>query len=116
MFNRLPKLNQFGMPNQDSYIDIENNTGAIDIDVSQAQSMNQNMNVAAAGGITSAPIMEPVRERVVHRRIDHLVPHVCPVRTKIVNHHVYQHTYQPHYSCCEENVCEQVQCGSCCNF
>lgn len=42
--------------------------------------------------------------------------HVCPMRTKIVNHHVYKHTYQPSYSCCEENVCSEVQCGSCCNF
>jgi len=42
--------------------------------------------------------------------------HVCPIRTRIINHHVFKHTYQPDYSCCEENVCEHVQCGSCCNF
>ena len=42
--------------------------------------------------------------------------HVCPIRTRIINHHVFKHTYQPNYTCCEENVCEHVQCGSCCNY
>ena len=42
--------------------------------------------------------------------------HVCPMRTRIINHHIFRHTYQPSHSCCEENVCSQVQCGSCCNF
>ena len=102
------------IPNQASFIDIENNTGNIDIDVMQNQMLG-NMN-GMNMGMTQSPIMEPVRERVVHRNIEHIVPHVCPIKTKVINHHIYKHTYQPHYSCCEENTCEQVQCGSCCNF
>ena len=42
--------------------------------------------------------------------------HVCPIRTRIINNHVYRHTYSPAYSCCEENVCSNIQCGSCCGF
>lgn len=42
--------------------------------------------------------------------------HVCPIHTRIINHHVYKHTYRPQYTCSEENVCSNVQCGSCCQF
>ena len=56
------------------------------------------------------------RERVVHRTFVHEVPHTCPVHTRIVNHHVYRHTYRPVYTCSEENVCSNVQCGSCSQF
>ena len=42
--------------------------------------------------------------------------HVCPINTKIINNHIYRHTYQPRYTCSEENVVSNVQCGSCCNF
>ena len=101
--------NPFMMGTEESFIDIDNNSGNIDIDVNQSQSF-------MSGGSTASPIIEPVRERVVNRTIEHVVPHVCPVRTRIINHHVFKHTYQPNYTCCEENVCENVQCGSCCNF
>ena len=57
-----------------------------------------------------------VRERVINRTFVHEVPHVCPIHTRIVNHHVYKHTYRPVYTCSEENVCSNVQCGSCCQF
>ena len=73
-------------------------------------SMNMNMNTV------SDPIVGPVRERCIHRNIYHEVPHICPIRTKIINHHIYRHTYRPEYSCCEENVVSNVQCGSCCDF
>ena len=121
MFNRFPKEFQFATPHQESLIDIDNNTGAIDIDVMQAQTIGQNMNMPGgmmmgAPIMNQNPIMEPERVKVVHKTFEHIVPHMCPVKTKIINHHVYKHTYQPCYSCCEENVCEQVQCGSCCNF
>ena len=46
----------------------------------------------------------------------HEVPHVCPIHTRIINHHVFKHTYRPAYTCSEENVCTNVQCGSCCQF
>ena len=103
---------------QDSVIDIDNNSGNIEIDVNQDQDIVNNSNIGGApmmGGVSS-PIIEPMRERVVNRTIEHIVPHVCPIRTKIINHHVFKHTYRPDYSCCEENVCSNVQCGSCCNY
>lgn len=62
------------------------------------------------------PIIEPGRERVVNRTFVHEVPHVCPINTRIINNHIYRHTYQPRYTCCEENVVCQEQCGSCCCF
>ncbi len=119
MFNRncMRQMPMMTMPGQESLIDIDNNSGNIDIDLNQDQMTNVNSNAGGMMmGTTQAPIIEPVRERVVNRTIEHVVPHVCPVRTRIVNHHVFKHTYQPSYSCCEENVCENVQCGSCCNY
>lgn len=112
-FNRDP----FMMGTQESSIDIDNNTGNIEIDVNQDQDFNNQMMGGAPmmGGMAS-PIIEPMKERVVNRTIEHVVPHVCPIRTKIINHHVFKHTYRPDYSCCEENVCSNVQCGSCCDF
>lgn len=104
----------FMMPNQEGFIDIDNNQGSIDIDLNQSQTSTIN-NAPMMGG-ASQPIIEPMRERVVNRTIEHVVPHVCPVRTRIINHHVFKHTYSPNYTCCEENVCEHVQCGSCCNY
>ena len=107
--------NAFMMPEQEGFIDIDNNSGNIDIDFAQSQTL-ANGPMMAGAGTTSAPIIEPMRERVVNRTIEHVVPHVCPVRTRIINHHVFKHTYRPNYTCCEENVCEHVQCGSCCNY
>lgn len=117
MFDNVSQ-NPFMMPSQDGLIDIDNNSGTIDIDLNQAQSMsNGPMNLGGQGMInTQTPIIEPGRERVINRTFEHIVPHICPIRTKIVNHHIYKHTYRPAYSCCEENVCSEVQCGSCCNF
>ena len=62
------------------------------------------------------PVVEPGRERIVNRTFVHEVPHICPINTRIINNHIYRHTYQPRYTCCEENVVTQEQCGSCCNF
>lgn len=42
--------------------------------------------------------------------------HICPINTKIINNHIFRHTYQPHYTCSEENVVTNQQCGSCCQF
>ena len=90
-----------------------------DIEIKKDMDTSSNqvklMTVYGSKGM-QAPIIEPMQERVINRTIVHEVPHVCPMRTKIVNHHVFKHTYQPSYSCCEENVCSEVQCGSCCNF
>lgn len=83
--------------------------------------MNDNMNFnSQMGGFSMGdvmnPIVEPGRERVVNRTFVHEVPHICPINTRIINNHVYKHTYQPRYTCCEENTCTNVQCGSCCCF
>ena len=86
------------------------------------ENMNYNMqdnynmaNIPATGDIMN-PIIEPGRERVINRTFVHEVPHVCPINTRIINNHIYRHTYQPRYTCCEENVVTQEQCGSCCCF
>ena len=84
--------------NQDMEVDINmmNNT----------QPMNNTMPMNNSG----------VQERVINRTFVHEVPHTCPIHTRIINHHVYKHTYRPVYTCSEENVCSNVECGSCCNF
>ena len=77
--------------------------------VNQEMDVNVNMN---------QPMMNNngCQQRVIHRTYVHEVPHTCPIHTKIVNHHVYKHTYRPEYTCSEENVCSNVQCGSCSQF
>ena len=82
---------------------------------------NTNMNTNEVMGdyamtTVGQPIIETPRERCVYRNIYHEVPHVCPINTRIINNHIYRHTYQPRYTCCEENVVTQEQCGSCCQF
>lgn len=93
--------------------------GDIDINITN-QNVNDNTNMnyqtmnAVGGpmmGMTTAPVVETPRERVVYRNIYHTVPHVCPINTRIVNNHIYKHTYQPRYTCCEENVVTNEQCG-----
>ena len=93
----------------------------IDININNTnQNVNMNTNENFEGGydmgMTTGPIMEPGRERVVQRNIVHEVKHVCPINTRIINNHIYRHTYQPRYTCCEENVVTNQQCGSCCQF
>lgn len=93
----------------DSNINGDNNyiNNDLDVDVnmmnygSQVEPSQENMGV---------------QQRCIHRTFVHEVPHVCPIHTKIVNHHIYKHTYRPVYTCSEENVCSNVQCGSCCQF
>lgn len=65
-------------------------------------------------GCMQAPIYECPQERVCHRYICHEVPHIMPCNTRVINHHVYRHTYTPQYTCCEENVCENVFGPRCC--
>ena len=84
----------------------------VDVDVNMVPNNNMIPNM----GSVSAPIIEPMQQRVVNRTIMHEVPHICPRNTKIINNHVYRHTYSPRYTCCEENVCTNIQCGSCCCF
>ena len=76
----------------------------------------QNYNMPIQQSNMMAPIIEPGRERIINRTFIHDVPHICPINTRIINNHIYRHTYQPRYSCCEENVVTNEQCGSCCDF
>lgn len=94
----------------ESNINGDNNviTNDMDVDVNMMNSGNAPM--------MGTPMNEGVQERVINRTFVHEVPHVCPIHTRIINHHVYKHTYRPAYTCSEENVCSNVQCGSCCQF
>ena len=88
----------------------------VDINMNQEKAgmgMNMNMNMNAGMG---CPVQEGVQQKCIHKTIVHEVPHVCPIHTRIINHHVFKHTYRPQYTCSEENVVSNVQCGSCCQF
>ena len=91
--------------NMESNINGDNNYVNQDMDV-DINMMNNTMPMNNNG----------VQERVINRTFVHEVPHTCPIHTRIINHHVYKHTYRPVYTCPEENVCSNVQCGSCCDF
>lgn len=80
------------------------------------QMIDQTMMNQPMMGSVMNPIVEQGRERIVNRTFVHEVPHICPINTRIINNHIYRHTYQPRYTCCEENVVTNEQCGSCCNF
>ena len=101
----------------DRDIDINNNYYAEnmvnDVDMNYNNNNNMDMNY---NNSNQNPIVEPMQEKCVHRTIMHEVSHVCPIRTKIINHHVYRHTYRPEYSCCEENVVENIDNGGCSCF
>ena len=73
--------NPFMMPDQDTMIDIDNNNGNIDIDVTQGQTLsNGTMSFGGQGMVTTqSPIIEPGRERVVNRTFEHIVPQPCPI-------------------------------------
>ena len=84
----------------------------VDINMnSEASGMNMNM-----GSSCGCPVQEGVQQKCIHKTIVHEVPHVCPIHTRIINHHVFKHTYRPQYTCSEENVVSNVQCGSCSQF
>lgn len=93
----------------DSDINGDNNyvNNDLDVDVNMMNYGPQMPNNQVGDG---------VQQRCIHRTFVHEVPHVCPIHTKIINHHIYKHTYRPVYTCSEENVCSEVQCGSCCQF
>ncbi|MBO4245884.1 MAG: hypothetical protein J5892_04025 [Bacilli bacterium] len=74
--------------------------------------MDNNMDM----GASTCPIMECPQERIVNRYMYYNVPHLIPCNTRIINHHIYRHTYQPIYTCCEENVCSEINATNPCNF
>ena len=69
--------NPFMVPNQEGFIDVDNNNGNIDIDLNQDQTVAGGPMMAAGGA--QSPVIEPMRERVVNRTIEHVVPHECPL-------------------------------------
>ena len=77
---------------------------------------NMGMQNQTMMGDMMNPVIEQGRERIVNRTFVHEVPHICPINTRIINNHIFRHTYQPRYTCSEENVVTNQQCGSCCNF
>ena len=99
--------------NVDSTITGNNNTIQNDMDVDVTMMPNNGMMNQVN---FQQQMNEGVQERVINRTFVHEVPHVCPIHTRIINHHVYKHTYRPAYTCSEEKVCSNVQCGSCCQF
>ena len=82
-------------------------------DMSCCGGMNMMMDTPNMGACCM-PVYECPRENVCHRYICYEVPHIMPCNTRIINHHVYRHTYRPEYTCCEENVCENVFDRPCC--
>ena len=65
-------------------------------------------------GCVMPEVVECPQERCIHRTINYTVPHIMPVHTKIINHHIYKHVYSPTYSCNEENVVINENCGCGC--
>ena len=101
------------MYNKDFFNTMETNINGDNNYVSQDMDVDINM----MNNTNSMPMNNNgVQERVINRTFVHEVPHTCPIHTRIINHHVYKHTYRPVYTCSEENVCSNVECGSCCNF
>ena len=100
---------------EDINIDINNINTNNNSNFSMNQ-MDMNMDTSNMMGSVQGPIIEPGRERVIERNIVHEVKHICPMNTKIINNHIFKHTYEPRYTCCEENTCTNVQCGSCSCF
>ena len=62
------------------------------------------------------PIMEPVITKCIEKEFYHEVKHCCPIHTHVVNKHIYNHTYTPQYTCDEENVVINNDCGGCSDY
>ena len=97
-------------------IDININNSNMNTNTNTNMNMNVNENKGMDYGMQSGPVIEAGRERCIQRNIVHEVKHICPINTKIIKNHIFRHTYQPHYTCSEENIVTNQQCGSCCQF
>ena len=102
--------NDFFQNTNDTTISGDNNYVNNETDVNVNMSNNNMQDMMGMGGCNSP------QQRVINRTFVHEVPHTCPIHTRMSNHHVYKHTYRPVYTCSEENVCSNVQCGSCSQF
>ncbi len=61
-------------------------------------------------------IMEPGMTKCSEKEYYQEVRHCCPIHTHVINKHIYTHTYTPEYTCDEENVIINNDCGKCSNF
>jgi len=105
------------MYNNDFFQDINVDTNVTGDNNYVSNDLDVDVNMMNYGGqMMNNQVNEGVQQRSIHRTFVHEVSHVCPIHTRIINHHVYKHTYRPAYTCSEENVCSNVQCGSCCQF
>ena len=59
------------------------------------------------------PIMEPTITKCVEKEFYHEVEHCCPIHTHVINKHIYTHKYTPQYTCDEEDVVINNDCGGC---
>ena len=59
------------------------------------------------------PIIEPTITKCVEKEFHHEIQHCCPIHTHVINKHIYTHTYTPQYTCDEEDVVINNDCGSC---
>ena len=105
-----------------------NETKMQETEITKGYESNMNMNMGGNScmyndpgmmatpmmGCPQAPIYECPQERVCHRYVCYEVPHIQPCNTRIITHHIYKHTFNPVYTCCEENVCENVFEPRCC--
>lgn len=62
------------------------------------------------------PIMEQPITKCIEKEFHHEVKHCCPIHTHVINKHIYTHTYTPQYTCDEEDVVINNDCGSCAQF
>ena len=103
--------NDFFQNTSDMKVDGNNNYVNNETDINVNMNENNMQSMMGMNSGCSSP-----QQRIINRTYVHEVPHTCPIHTRIINHHVYKHTYRPVYTCSEENVCSNVQCGSCNQF
>ncbi len=106
----------FDQNNFDFNSTVKGNHNTVDNDMNVDINMNSNMGTMKESPNMNMGCCEGVQEKCIHKTIVHEVPHICPIHTRIINHHVFKHTYRPQYTCSEENVVSNVQCGSCSQF
>lgn len=74
---------------------------------------NDNIKSMPNNNCCENAVYEYPEERVCHRYFNYEVPHIKKCNTRIINHHIYHHTFIPCYTCCEENVCQNVFDNGC---
>lgn len=60
---------------------------------------------------TNSTVTEPMVNKCVEENVYHEVNHVIPIHTHMVKKHIYNHTYTPQFTCSEECVTINNECG-----